>query len=286
MPEATKTEAEAIAALATATIAPQYKQAPDTILPYLILKDGSTRSLEHLLERPLRKRATACFTELGSFINYVNDHKTERGTLLLGEVDEVTGMFGAIFDYHDRAVTPEESPNHIAGWGQHRATLQLVSTPEWKRWVAGSGKEWGQVEFAEFLDDNACDVTEPSGADLLEVAQTLEAKKSVAFRSGVRLQNGTHELNFVEQVDATAGRGGQLQVPEAFTLHLAPFVGCDSVEIKARLRYRIDGGKLTFVYRLYQPHAIVGAVWQTIREMIVEETGLMVHRGTATAWQG
>lgn len=286
MPESTKTEAEAIAALATATIAPQYKQAPDTILPYLILKDGSTRSLEQLMARPLRKRATAVFTEPGSFINYVNDHKRERGTLLLGEVNEVTGSFAAIFDYHERATNAETEADGVAGWGQHRAELKLVSTPEWARWSAGSGKEWGQTEFAEFLEDNAVDVSEPSGADLLEVAQTLQATKSLNFRSGVRLKDGRNQLTYIEDITASAGSAGQMEVPEAFILSLVPFIGCDQTQFRARLRYRINQGKLTFCYRLYQSHAIVGAVWQTIREMVEEETGLMVHRGTATAWQG
>ena len=125
------------------------------------------------------------------------------------------------------------------------------------------------------------DIVKPSGADLLQVALTLQAAKKVAFRSGVRLDTGEHQLNYVEEIAGQAGAAGQLQVPERFTIAVAPFEGTPAVEIEVRLRYRLLEGRVVFFYQLLRPDVAIRAVWQTIRERIAKETGRDVLRGSA-----
>lgn len=246
--------------------------------PVLLHRDGRIESLERYLPEPLRKRARAVFNEPKSFIDYVVAH-SEEGTHLFGDVTEAGGAFTAILDYH--LASAEESAKQGAQWGEHTAKLSLQVTPEWQRWLGSNAKPFEQAAFAEFLEDNVRDVVKPSGAELLEVALTLQAAKKVAFRSGMRLSNGEHQLTYVEEIAGQAGATGQLQVPERFTIAVAPFEGTDPVEIEVRLRYRLMEGRVVFIYQLLRPDVAIRAVWQRIRERIASETGHAVHRGMA-----
>ncbi len=253
----------------------------DTIAntPVLVHRDGRIESLERYMPSPLRKRARAAFCEPQSFIDYVVAH-TQVGTSLFGDVNEEGGLFTAILDYH----LPEDleaATTADAQWGEHTARLALQTTPEWRRWLASNAKPFEQAAFAEFLEDNVRDVVRPSGAELLEVALTLQAAKKVAFRSGVRLSNGEHQLTYVEEIAGQAGSTGQLQVPERFTIAVAPFEGTDPVEIEVRLRYRLMEGRVVFIYQLLRPDVKIREVWQGIRERIAKETGRDVLRGSA-----
>ena len=274
-PTKTRTEADAVAEIA-ARLMPEFRNINST--PLAIHRDGKIESLERYLPEPLRPRARAVFNEPESFIQYVVDH-AEEGTHLFGDVTESAGTFAAILDYH--LPTSTEAEKQGAQWGEHTAKLTLQTTPEWQRWLGSNAKPFEQAAFAEFLEDNVRDVVKPSGAELLEVALTLQAAKKVAFRSGIRLQNGEHQLTYVEEIAGQAGATGQLQVPERFTIAVAPFEGTDPVEIEVRLRYRLMEGRVVFIYQLLRPDVKIREVWQRIRERITEVTGFHVHRGTA-----
>lgn len=247
--------------------------------PVLLHRDGRIENLERYLPEPLRPRAKATFNEPQSFIDYVTSH-VEEGTHLFGDVTEAGGYFAAILDYH-LLTTAEAGGKQGAQWGEHTARLNLQVTPEWQRWLGSHAKPFEQAAFGEFLEDNVRDVVKPSGAELLQVALTLEATKKVAFRSGVRLDTGEHQLNYVEEIAGQAGSTGQLQIPERFTIAVAPFEGTAPVEIEVRLRYRLMEGRIVFVYLLLRPDVAIRAVWQAIRERIAKETGHTVLRGTA-----
>ncbi|HLP07911.1 MAG TPA: DUF2303 family protein [Opitutaceae bacterium] len=272
---APRTEADAVAAIA-ARVMPEFRSIAST--PLAIHRDGKIESLERYLPEPLRERARAVFNEPQSFINYVMAHDDE-GTHLFGDVTEAGGSFTAILDYH--LPTAGDTSRQGAQWGEHTARLNLQVTPEWQRWLGSNAKPFEQAQFAEFLEDNVRDVVKPSGAELLEVALTLQAAKKVAFRSGMRLSNGEHQLTYVEEIAGQAGATGQLQVPERFTIAVAPFEGTEPVEIEVRLRYRLMEGRVVFVYQLLRPDVKIREVWQGIRERITEVTNRGVYRGTA-----
>ncbi len=246
--------------------------------PVLLHRDGRIASLERYMPEPLRPRARAVFNEPASFIAYIQAHD-EDGTHLFGDVTEQSGSFMAILDYH--LPTTAESAKQGAQWGEHTARLNLQVTPEWQRWLGSNAKPFEQAAFAEFLEDNVRDVVKPSGAELLEVALTLQAAKKVAFRSAVRLDNGEHQLTYVEEIAGQAGATGKLQVPERFTIAMAPFEGADPVEIEVRLRYRLMEGRVVFIYQLLRPDVAIRLMWERIRNRIASETGYVVHRGSA-----
>lgn len=243
----------------------------------VVFPDKTIKSLELYAEFPRRIRSIVQLCEAKSFVQYLNAHKLADATAIFGSACEKGGHFTAIVDYHN-------SKDGSASWGEHVAVFNLVTTPEWDRWLASNQRLMTQEQFAEFLEDNLSDVVNPDAATLLEMAQLLTGKKGVTFKSGRNLRDGSIDFQYSEQIEATAGRRDDtMKLPDHFVIGLTPFVGANGVEVKARLRFRIsDSGKLSFMYLLDRPFKIVEHAFQATRDQIQTETGLFVHMGQAT----
>jgi uncharacterized protein YfdQ (DUF2303 family) len=252
----------------------------------LIYPDKTIKSLEYLGDSPRRKRAIVLLQETASFIDYVNRHKLARQTHIFGAATENGGGFTAVLDYHK-----DEPPIDIPGaekmllpsWGEHEATLKLETTVEWNRWIAKNGKLQTQEEFAEFIEDNLNDIVRPDGASVLEIAQGLQGRKHVTFKSGKNLRDGAINFEYVEQVEVqgtTSRRDDNFKVPDKFTLGIVPFVGAEGIEIDARLRFRIGSdGKLSFAYVLNRPFKVIQDAFLLARGAIEQATGIRVMLG-------
>ncbi len=141
-----------------------------------------------------------------------------------------------------------------------------------------NGKREAQMEFAEFIEDNAPDIVEPDSATMLEVARDLSAKTDVDFASAIRLQNGQVQFKYSEQIKGTYG-SGNLDVPERFTISIPVHIGSERVGITARLRYRIASGKLTFWYDLLRADMIERNAFLAVRKAIGDTLGVTVING-------
>lgn len=253
----------------------------------LLTSTGTVISLEKYQPAPNRKRASVQTYETASFIDYVNRHAIGGSTHLFGQASELGGSFSAILDYHGRVNNgdvPAPTPNNPA-WGDHTASLSLVASPEWQRWVGKNSVYMSQEAFAEFIEDNLTDIVVPDAATILEMAQGLQGKKTVQFKSGKNLKDGSIKLEYVETIDVSGSatrRDDAFVVPNKFTLALVPFVGAAGVEIEARLRFRIgNNGALTFAYILDRPYKVIEAAFQLARAEIEEKTAIKVVLGSA-----
>lgn len=281
---ATATEAAAI--IAVAREAEKNKTPLVTTLAndlqIIISPSGSITSLERFADHPRRKRAVVTLYEIASFIAYVNRHKIAGHTHLFGAANEAGGSFTAIIDYHG----DESDPDSPAQWGEHRVVGELVTTPEWKRWIANNGKILSQEAFAEYIEDNLLDIKTPDAADILEIAQGLQGRKTVTFKSGKNLRDGSIKFEYSEDVlvnGSASRRDDSFKVPEKFVLSIVPFIGGNGVEIEARLRFRIgDGGKLSFAYILNRPFKVVEAAFEAARGDIEREIAQPVMLGSAS----
>lgn len=182
--------------------------------------------MEQYLPTPTRKRGAVALADADSLVAYIERHKSTVGTTIWSDLDRARIV--AVLDDH-------QNDSATAGWGQHRATLQLRSTPDWDHWVKNDGKLLDQQTFAEHIEDGADAIREPAPATMLEVAQSFQAKRGVNFSSSRHL-GGEVEFAFEETVAARAGQKGKLEVPSVFTLGVAPFEGASLYELKARLR--------------------------------------------------
>lgn len=197
--------------------------------------------LEKYGSAPRRSRGTVNVHDAHSFVVAV----TERGAATAYADEEKTALV---------AILNDDSPD-FPGWRDYRVSLALRPTPEWTAWK--DGQQLGdQQRFAERIEDGLPEIVEPAGAIMLEIAQTFHASVGVEFRSANRLTDGQTQLAYIEDTKASAGKAGNVTIPETFKLVVRPFIGSDRFEVDARLRYRVAGGKLQIGYVLVRPDEV------------------------------
>lgn len=223
---------------------------------------------------------------------------TPRRTVRSVVVEDVPSLLGYLTLHGDADRPPEVWANRAEGevlgvldpplgdepaWCSHTVVLRLKPTPEWGEWVAASGKLMSQDEFAELVEDRVADIVDPTGAEMLELAQSFHATSKVAFESSSFLADGRRGLEFRETVDAKAGRTGQIQVPAVFHLALRPWEGVTAFKVTARLRYRIESGRLRIGYKLVDPDGILRVAFDDVvddvREGLPEGWRPQIRRG-------
>ena len=191
--------------------------------------------------RPDRIIGSVTMRDAVSFRRYVEAFRDDR-TRIFAEPKELA--FLAVLDYHGAG---ERAPEFLS----HRVTFKLETEERWNIWASKNEKPFTQTEFAEFIEDNAADISDPSAAHMLEVARDLQATTEANFDSKVKLTNGQVQLKYTETINATVG-AGNLEIPETFKISVPVFYGEQKVSITARLRYRLAQGKLSFYYKLYR----------------------------------
>lgn len=206
-----------------------------------------------------------------SLLTYLDKHALPE-TELWADID--SSSITAVIDAHRGA---DEAP----GWQAHRATLQLQLTDEWKLWTGIDGKLQRQVEFAEFIEQRTVDFVTPDGATILELAQSFQATRSGRFESSKRLASGETSLIYKDEVSATAGRSGQIDIPDVVELALAPFVGHDRFRVTARFRFRLDGGALLLGFALERPRDVLQAAFNSVVETVNVNQSAPIYIGPA-----
>lgn len=222
-------------------------------------------------DRPRRKTGTVKLLTVPSLAEYVGKHKGD-GTEVWVRPDE--GRFEAVLDDHE----PDGDVSASPGWGDHRATCTLEQTRDWKHWLSLDGQLVDQLQFAEHLEAGLHNVIEPAAADLLEIAQTLHGSRNVDWKSGARLSDGQVQLRYEERIEGKAA--GDLEIPQTFTLLLAPFEGTTPVRLVASLRWRLGDGQVRLGYRLQRPDVVLREAVDGLIDLVEAELDLRVLLGT------
>lgn len=252
-----KTEAADIAQLAMQAQITE-KLEPGTIYNSLNGEGGfDILDTDQYAARPRRKTSAPKVTDAQSFKDYLEKHGIEGETEVTAQ--ETEGRMICIID----AGTDIEP-----GWRDHSITLQLQASDEWRRWLDRNNKLMRQTDFAEFLEDNAKDILEPSYADIFEIATSLQVKRGVDFESATRLDNGEIQLGYRETTTASAGKVGQMSVPQTLIIALRPFKGGEPYRVTASFRYRLNGPDLTMGYKLQNLEKIRDEAFATVAEEV------------------
>lgn len=271
------TDAGVTAGLAAAAQAPQRIHSGE--LYNLVLPPGFSSELldtEKHLSSPFRKRGTVTLLDATSFAAYVVKHKEPENTELYAD----PGKPGVTAVLNGHGPTGDaDIPD--TGWGDHRAVLVFRETEQWKHWTSRNNTLGGQVDFAEHIENGIGDIASPPGADMLEMAQSFQAKTKVAFESGKDLTSGERQLVYREELEATAGRKGDITIPREFTLGIAPYEGSAQYKVTARLRYRITDGALRIGYVLERPDLVLRAAFDDVLVQVQEQCGQVALLGTA-----
>jgi uncharacterized protein YfdQ (DUF2303 family) len=164
----------------------------------------------------------------------------------------------------------------VPGWRDHRIVLVLRHTPEWEFWRDHAGLRPLEA-FGEIIEEGLPEIVEPTAADMLELAQTFSVATQARFRQGARLRDGRRQFTYEEDHDAAAGDAGDVVIPESFILQVEPFVGSSPKRVVARLRWRLDGGKLGVGYQLVRPHVVERMAFAEVVASVTDAVGPAVE---------
>lgn len=245
--------------------------------------------VEEWRERPERRAGIALAGDVDSFCELVNRHKTED-SVVFARSDWRDAALTAVVDYHKVGRGSED-----AGFGRHRIHYAFPFSDEWKTWLQHDGKAMDQREFAEFMEERMPDLTalsEVEGAhharelqvtligapvQIFELARGLEINVGGKVRQNVKLQSGEAKITFEEE--HTGKDGAPLVVPGAFALSIPLFYNEEPITIPVRLRYRIVGGSIIWIYKLFRVDRIVAEAVRLAKIDVATSTELPVYEG-------
>lgn len=229
---------------------------------FLVLPDGFkhidiTETVSKRLLHPARKQGKVELLDIDSFVAYCGYQESVR---VYANPDAASLI--AIFN--------DDTPG-CPGWRDHRAAYKVETSRELACWLKNNKQPMEQEAFAVFLEDNISDIVEPSGEQMLAMALTMQAKTEANFQSSRRLDNGQVQLIYTETIDARAG-AGQIEIPREFSIGIRLFKNGSGYKLRARLKYRLGGGKVKFWYELDRPET-------SIEEAFAEYVAKVVDAG-------
>lgn len=235
--------------------------------------DGEVKIFPKNLAAPTRKRGAVTVFDAASFNEVVRDNADAGNAAVNVDRNPQAPSIWAVLNGH--------GPKG-AGWGDLRVKLEFRPTPQWLRWKGIDGQLLPQADFAEFIEDNLEDIASPTGASMLEIATQLEAKRSFDFRSAIRLSTGQIQFTNVENLEARVGPS-QIEVPESFTLGIAPLFGAPPYSVPVRFRYRLTEGKLKLGVKLQRVEDLMGKVLEDVIAKIERSTDVVMLNGLPPA---
>lgn len=254
------------------------KPAPQVVseggIPFAVVPhDMKVVSLDEFTDAPRRKKGRTKLTELASFIAYVNAQKGPATELFM---DRVNGNLWAVFDGQ---ATP--TPGH----GQFQAVHSLQTDPAWAAWLALNGKAITPTALAEHLEVWGDSVADPPAGRLAGLVSNLKISETTSYGRSEVLQNGSVSFAYTRE----AGAAGELVIPPVISLGLLRWEGevlADGKKghlVTARLRYRLNGDKLTFTLMFNRPDEVEREAFTDLRKRVEAETGLLSFEGAPTA---
>jgi uncharacterized protein YfdQ (DUF2303 family) len=271
MADRSRSDADAIVEVATAAAQPW--PLGDGRYAIAMPQGGSVKVIdpdESLQPSPTRKSGTAYVLDVDSLAFLWDKQALPESELFADpKAFTITAVLNA-----------DQGAGDFAGFRDHRIHLQCVTTPAWKAWTALDGQLLSQDVFAEHLEDRLIDIARPSGAEMLELAQSFEASTKVEFKSAAVISSGQRQLLYEETTAARAGQKGSIDIPHTFDLGLKPFEGSDAYKVTARFRYRIRDGHLQIGYKLERPEDVLRAAFDDVRTAASEACDRAVLVGT------
>lgn len=237
----------------------------------LVSPDGSFKLVDldkvrdeaEYAHKPRRKTGTYRVHDAQSFVEYLAKHHDADTEVW---ADAVSAKITGVIDAHE--LTDGTIPG--ARHEEHLVEYSVLLTEAWKAWSRLDGQLIDQESLAELFEARSIDIVSPSAADMLELAQSFHATTSSSFESSKRLSDGQAQFEHRQDIDASAGKKGQLTIPASFDLALKPFEGADAFKVTARFRYRITNGVLRIGYKLDRPEDVLRQAFLSVVENVEE----------------
>lgn len=229
---------------------------------FLIIPEGYEAKevdVEKLLTEPFRNKGSVGVATVDSFLRF-----SER-ELLVGTTvcfaDQDTGYFKTVFNY--------AAAGDMPGWSDRSVQLNLKKTTSWTRWMGSNGKQMDQLAFADFVEANLPDISEPDGATIIETIQQLKVHRKAEFISVVDPRTGFTNLTFNEQTSGETLKGN-IEFCGKLVLGLAPYRGSEKYRVDVALRFNInDQNKLRVFYSMINADLVEEHAFGQEREKIL-----------------
>lgn len=249
--------------------------------------------LDEYRTAPDRREGTAHLTTIESFIAHTKRF-ADVDSVIFADPSQSSPSLVSVLDYHRAGA--DAAPR----FGKHRAKYAFPLSDEWQAWTAANDRGMDQAAFAAFIEDRIADLADPAGAlpsaveagkllgvqfatpaRVMELSRGLQVNVESKVGASVNLSTGEGSITFQEaNTDAT---GAPLLIPGAFLVQLPVFRGDPVYQIAVRLRYRVQGGKITWRCVLYRTDRVFTSAFEFACNRVAKETALPVLRGTPEA---
>lgn len=192
-----------------------------------------------------------------SFIAYLEKHGDGEETEI--RVHTSDGSIDALIDAGSKL-----DPGH----NEHLLTLNPTMDDDWRAWTKIDGQLLGQEDFADFIEDQALNITTPDAATMLEIATSMHVNTSVEFEQGHRQSDGQVRFAYREDSTTKAGANGDIEIPATISIALTPFKGGPKYAVEARLRWRIRNKQLAIGVKLVRPELVRDTAFANIVDAI------------------
>lgn len=251
-----------------------------------------TGKLDAFLKAPIRRKGTAAMLTAAAFAALVNRHKD--GDSAIFATVEPPVMLGVI-DYN-RDV--KDSDFGFARFGQHRVKFEFPISDQFKAWKAKDGNPMQQAAFAEFIEDHIADLVSPNReeeaigklfhtkfgvpAELMTLSRGLAIRVDSVVKEVHTIQSGEAEILFSEEHKPGSG-SGKLTVPGLFVTSFPLFDGEAPTRAVWRLRYRMNQGRILWVFQAYRLDEVVRDKVLSVVGEAAKATGLPAYLGSPEA---
>ena len=243
----------------------------ETAYPLAVFRSNEQlHPLEKYLPAPTAVRRAVMHSAFPSFLAYLDEWKNPGSRVYIEN-----GRISAVIDHATTVAT---------SWETHTSIFPLEPTPAAKMWrnhvTTDGSKAIDQMALALLFERRSQDVVSPDAATMLEMALTLEANPKVSWKSATRLQDGSRQFLFEEQVEARAGTKGQIVIPEKFTIGIPLWEGAASTSLEIKLRYRLEKGTIHFILEWVDLEDAEKASREALQAIIADKHQVPVFQGS------
>lgn len=203
--------------------------------------------------------------DVDSFVSYMNKYQEDFSTVF---IDTDLHTVKGVIDYHHHA---------RKAYCLHTVHYEPSMSQDWIDWKSNDKRKMSQIDFALFIEEQIESITEPSGAEMLEIATQFKVIRKAQFSKGVNLSSGEVQFTFSNQNEK-----GTINVPGEFKIVLPVFEYGDHYELTARLRYRLNDEQLSLWYELRRPDRAEDKALESIREALKKglDENIFLLKGT------
>jgi Uncharacterized conserved protein (DUF2303) len=282
-----------------------------------VTKGRDTKNLTDEIRRaaayhkPHRRTGTARHNTLASLIDWSNRFKGDS-SILYADPNRQAPSLTCIANYHAAGAAGQEGDAGAAHC-DHRGKYSFPLSKEWLKWMKVSDEFLSKDEMAEFIDDNAKDLLDPTQAmlipdkfkptedweirnldiahkimgrfgqlaNLIQMSREFQVHETSNLTAKTNRDTGETTFQFEEAHNDAAGR--PLKIPNLYLIAIPVFESGDLYRLTLRFKYRKRGNDLKFSLSVYDPDTAMDNAFDEAVNKAATDTGMPLMIGSPEA---